>query len=124
MPGSDTEHMNVGHAGLVRPAAPKTGANRTRSTFFPFEVADPRSGLHYRLNAERLTELSLAPRAIAWPAGSEIGRIPDPVWAASFENAPGETLAAVGAALEDRPSPSQQSSSIVMHPDPSVSLVC
>jgi hypothetical protein len=69
--------------------------------FFPFEVADPHSGLHYRLNAARLGELSLAPRQSEWNPGKRIAEQPDPVWAGSLTSAPGETIAAVATALED-----------------------
>lgn len=33
--------------------------------FYPFEDADPSSGLRYRLNADRLAELSLARRPLS-----------------------------------------------------------
>lgn len=69
--------------------------------FFPFEVEDPCSGLHYRLNAARLGELSLAPRESEWNPAKWIAEQPDPVWAASLSSAPGETIAAVVTALDD-----------------------
>lgn len=69
--------------------------------FFPFLVADPHSGLHYRLSDTRLAELSLAPRAPEWAVGRTIAAAPDPVWAESLVNAPAETIAAVSSALED-----------------------
>lgn len=68
---------------------------------YPFLVADPYSGLHYRLSDSRLAELSLAPRAQEWVPGRVIAEMPDPVWAASLANAPVETISAVSAALED-----------------------
>lgn len=67
----------------------------------PFLVADPHSGLHYRLTDARLAELSLAPRPEDWAPGRVITANPDPVWAESLANAPVETLAAVTQALED-----------------------
>jgi ATP-dependent helicase/nuclease subunit B len=68
---------------------------------YPFLVADPHSGLHYRLTDTRLTELSLAPLAPEWTPGRAIAEAPDPVWADSLANAPVETISAVTAALED-----------------------
>ncbi|MFC2969488.1 PD-(D/E)XK nuclease family protein [Acidimangrovimonas pyrenivorans] len=69
--------------------------------FTPFLVADPHSAVRYRLSADRLAELSLAPQAESWAPGSAIAEAPDPVWAESMANAPVETIAAVVAALED-----------------------
>lgn len=69
--------------------------------FFPFLVADPHSGLQYRLNDTRLAELSLAPGLADWSPGSVIAGAPDPVWAGSLANAPAETIAAVSSALDD-----------------------
>lgn len=69
--------------------------------FYPFLVADPRSGLHYRLSDTALAELSLAPRAPEWAPGRAIAEVPDPVWQDSLANAPVETISAVTAALED-----------------------
>ena len=69
--------------------------------FYPFLVADPFSGLRYRLNDARLAELSLAPVAPLWNPAAVIRATPDPVWAESLANAPAETSAAVTAALED-----------------------
>ncbi|MBW0159655.1 PD-(D/E)XK nuclease family protein [Sedimentimonas flavescens] len=69
--------------------------------FFPFLVADPHSGLQYRLNDMRLAELTLAPREVAWAISRAINATSDPVWAASLEHAPTETVAAVTSALED-----------------------
>ncbi|KGJ02076.1 hypothetical protein SAMN04487972_1432 [Paracoccus halophilus] len=68
---------------------------------YPFLIADPHSGLHYRLTDTRLAELSLAPRPSEWAPGREIAAPPDPVWAESLANAPVETISAVGSALED-----------------------
>lgn len=67
----------------------------------PFLVADPFSGLHYRLTDSRLAELSLAPQAIEWLPGRAIAEGAEAVWAESFANAPIETMSAVSAALED-----------------------
>lgn len=69
--------------------------------FYPFLVADPCSGLQYRLNDVRLAELSLAPQAQPWRPGALIRSMSDPVWTESLANAPQETIAAVTAALED-----------------------
>jgi len=69
--------------------------------FYPFIVADPRSGLHYRLTDTGLAELSLAPKAPEWAPGRAIVEDPDPVWRESLANAPVETISAVSAALED-----------------------
>jgi phage tail protein X len=66
----------------------------------PFLVADPHSGLHYRLTDARLAELTLAPRPAEWVPGRVIVAEPDPVWAESLANAPVETIAAVTQALE------------------------
>lgn len=68
--------------------------------FYPFLVADPRSGLHYRLTDTGLTELSLAPKAQQWAPGRVIAEEPHPVWQESLANAPVETMSAVSAALE------------------------
>ncbi|MDR5655184.1 PD-(D/E)XK nuclease family protein [Ruixingdingia sedimenti] len=69
--------------------------------FYPFLVADPRSGLHYRPSDTGLAELTLAPIAPDWSPGRVIAENPDPVWAESLANAPVETISAVTAALED-----------------------
>ena len=69
--------------------------------FYPFLVADPRSGLQYRLSNTGLAELSLAPKAPEWAPGRAIANAPDPVWQESLANAPVETISAVTAALED-----------------------
>lgn len=66
----------------------------------PFLVADPHSGLHYRLTDTRLAELTLAPKPAEWVPGRGIVAAPDPVWAESLANAPVETIAAVTHALE------------------------
>ncbi len=68
--------------------------------FYPFLVADPRSGLHYRLTDTGLAELSLAPKAAEWAPGRAIVEDPDPVWRDSLANAPIETISAVSTALE------------------------
>ena len=68
--------------------------------FYPFLVADPRSGLHYRLTDTALAELSLAPEAPEWAPGRAIVDAPDPVWRDSLANAPVETISAVSTALE------------------------
>lgn len=68
--------------------------------FYPFLVADPRSGLHYRLTDTGLAELSLAPKAQDWAPGRVIAEEPHPVWQESLANAPVETMSAVSAALE------------------------
>lgn len=68
---------------------------------YPLLTADPHSGLHYRLTDTRLAELSLAPRPSEWAPGRVIAAVPDPVWAESLANAPGETISAVVSALED-----------------------
>lgn len=59
---------------------------------FPFLVADPHSGLHYRLS-----DTPLAPE---WATGRMIAQTPDPIWAESLANAPVETISAINAALE------------------------
>ncbi|AKI01767.1 PD-(D/E)XK nuclease superfamily [Hoeflea sp. IMCC20628] len=69
--------------------------------FYPFLVADLRSGLHYRLTDTGLAELSLAPVAPEWAPGRAIIDAPDPVWRESVANAPVETISAVSVALED-----------------------
>ena len=69
--------------------------------FFPFEVADPFSGVRYRLNSTRLAELSLAPRQVDWDPGRVMRDQSDPVWSRSLSNAPAETIAAVTWSLED-----------------------
>ena len=69
--------------------------------FYPFDVADAHSGLHYHLNDTRLAELSLAPVAESFAVGKALAAMPDPVWAESFENAPNETVGAVSTALHD-----------------------
>ncbi|NHO34300.1 PD-(D/E)XK nuclease family protein [Acetobacter fallax] len=69
--------------------------------FFSFQVADPYSGLQYRLNDVRLAELSLAPIPPEWNPGSVIMETPDPTWANSLANAPAETVVAVSTALND-----------------------
>lgn len=68
--------------------------------FYPFVVADPRTGLHYRLTDVSLAELSLAPKAPEWVPGRTIVEAPDAVWRDSLANAPVETIAAVSTALE------------------------
>jgi hypothetical protein len=68
--------------------------------FYPFLVADPRSGLHYRLTDTTLAELALAPKAAEWAPGRAIVEGPDPVWRDSLANAPIETISAVSMALE------------------------
>ncbi len=68
---------------------------------YPFLVADPFSGLQYRLTDARLVELSLAPLASEWWPGRAIAEGAEAVWAESFANAPSETISAVSAALED-----------------------
>jgi hypothetical protein len=68
--------------------------------FYPFLVADPRSGLHYRLTDTTLAELALAPKAAEWAPGRAIVEDPDPVWRDSLANAPVETISAVSTALE------------------------
>ncbi|WP_417463172.1 PD-(D/E)XK nuclease family protein [Kordiimonas sp.] len=68
--------------------------------FYPFLVADPRSGLHYRLTDTGLAELSLAPKAQEWAPGRVIAEEPHPVWQESLANAPVETMSAVNAALD------------------------
>jgi hypothetical protein len=68
--------------------------------FYPFLVADPRSGLHYRLTDTGLAELSLAPKAQEWAPGRVIAEEPHPVWQESLANAPVETISAVSGALE------------------------
>lgn len=68
--------------------------------FYPFLVADPRSGLQYRLSDTGLAELSLARKAPEWAPGRAIADAPDPVWQESLANAPVETISAVTAALE------------------------
>jgi len=69
--------------------------------FYPFLVADPRSGLQYRLTDTALAELSLAPVSPEWAPGRAIVDAPDPVWRESVANAPVETISAVSMALED-----------------------
>lgn len=66
----------------------------------PFLTADPVSGLHDRLTATRLAEVSLAPLEREWRPGAAIVETPDPVWAESLSHAPAETIAAVTRALE------------------------
>lgn len=68
--------------------------------FYPFLVADPRSGLQYRLSDTGLAELSLAPKAPEWAPGRAIADANEPVWQESLANAPVETISAVTAALE------------------------
>ncbi|CAN7680751.1 PD-(D/E)XK nuclease family protein [Neorhizobium tomejilense] len=68
---------------------------------YPFLVADPRSGLQYRLTDTGLAELSVAPKAPDWVPGRVIANTSDPVWADSLANAPIETISSVTAALED-----------------------
>lgn len=68
---------------------------------YPFLVADPRSGLHYRLTDTGLAELSVAPKAPDWFPGRVIANHSDPVWCDSLANAPIETISSVTAALED-----------------------
>jgi hypothetical protein len=64
-------------------------------------VADPRSGLQYRLTDTGLAELSLAPVSTEWAPGWAIVDAPDPVWRESVANAPVETISAVSVALGD-----------------------
>ncbi len=59
---------------------------------YPFLVADPFSGLHYRLTDTRLAELSLAPKAIEWSSGRAIAEGSEAIWFKSFANAPFETM--------------------------------
>lgn len=68
--------------------------------FYPFLVADPRSGLQYCLSHSALAELSLAPMPSEWTPGRAIAEMRDPVWRDSLANAPVETMSAVTAALE------------------------
>lgn len=68
--------------------------------FYPFLVADPRSGLQYRLTDTGLAEISLAPNAPEWVPGRTIVETPDAVWRDSLANAPVETISAVSTALE------------------------
>ncbi|MGP4802157.1 PD-(D/E)XK nuclease family protein [Agrobacterium cavarae] len=68
---------------------------------YPFLVADPRSGLHYRLTDTGLAELSVAPKEPDWIPGRVIANHSDPVWSDSLANAPIETISSVTAALED-----------------------
>ncbi|MBD8651064.1 PD-(D/E)XK nuclease family protein [Rhizobium sp. CFBP 13726] len=68
---------------------------------YSFLVADPRSGLHYRLTDTGLAELSVAPKASDWVPGRVIANNSDPVWSDSLANAPIETMSSVTAALED-----------------------
>ncbi|MEP2150578.1 MAG: PD-(D/E)XK nuclease family protein [Roseobacter sp.] len=69
--------------------------------FYPFEVADVRSHVQYRLTDTRLAELSLAPRPDVMAIGKTIAAYKEPVWAESFVNAPAETIAAISSALHD-----------------------
>jgi len=69
--------------------------------FYPFLVADPRTGLQYRLTDTGLAELSLAPVSTEWAPGWAIVDAPDPVWRESVANAPVETISAVSVALGD-----------------------
>lgn len=69
--------------------------------FYPFEVADLTSGLHYVPSDTRLAELSLCPLPRAWSPGQNISASPNAVWAESLRNAPTETIAAVSFALND-----------------------
>jgi hypothetical protein len=69
--------------------------------FYPFKVSDPLSGLQYRLNDTRLSELSLAPLPQVWAPVPVVKAAPNSVWAESFANAPAETASAVVVALED-----------------------
>lgn len=68
---------------------------------YPFLVADPRSGLQYRLTDTGLAELSLSPIAAEWAPGRAIAEALDPVWTESLANAPVETISAVSGALGD-----------------------
>lgn len=68
---------------------------------FPFLVADPNSGLRYRLTNVSLAELSLAPVTLDWSPAREIISAPNSVWAKSLANAPAETISAVCGALDD-----------------------
>lgn len=69
--------------------------------FYPFLVADTRSGLRQRPTDTLLAELSLAPRPLEWTPGREIIERPDPVWAESLGNSGPETISVVSAALEN-----------------------
>ncbi|MDA9954063.1 PD-(D/E)XK nuclease family protein [Planktomarina sp.] len=69
--------------------------------FYPFDVSDIHSDVHYQLNATRLAELSLAPIETDFLLGKTLAASPDPVWAGSLENAPIETIAAIAASLKN-----------------------
>lgn len=69
--------------------------------FYPFEIADPTTTLHYRPSDARLAEVSLAPLVTPWIPKVAIIEAPDPVWAQSLANAQTETVAAVSAALQE-----------------------
>ena len=69
--------------------------------FYPFLVADPRTGRQFRLTDTDLAELSLAPVSTDWAPGKAIADAPDPVWRESVANAPIETISAVSAVLRD-----------------------
>ena len=69
--------------------------------FYPFLVADPRTGRQFRLTDTDLAELSLAPVSTDWAPRKAIVDAPDPVWRESVANAPIETISAVSAVLRD-----------------------
>ena len=69
--------------------------------FYPFLVADKRTGRQFRLTDTDLAELSLAPVSTDWAPGKAIADAPDPVWRESVANAPIETISAVSAVLRD-----------------------
>ena len=69
--------------------------------FYPFLVADLRTGRQFRLTDTDLAELSLAPVSTDWAPGKAIADAPDPVWRESVANAPIETISAVSAVLRD-----------------------
>lgn len=68
---------------------------------FPFLVADTVSGVHTRLTAQRLAEVSLAPAAAGWNIAPIITQANEAIWADSLANAPAETCAAIAAALHE-----------------------
>ncbi len=69
--------------------------------FFPFEVEDPHSGLHYRLNAARLGELSLASRAVGVESREVDSGTARPCLDGQPDERTRETIAVVTTALED-----------------------
>lgn len=68
---------------------------------FPFLVADTVSGVHTRLTAQRLAEVSLAPSAVGWNIAPIITQANEVIWADSLGNAPAETCGAIAAALHE-----------------------